>query len=139
MGLFSRILGQAEKKSTVKKTEPVRHAEKHEEKVIGPETMAATSVKNAMAGMGMLGSPHMTEKTVRGSEIGVYTFRIPVQIGKVGLRKAIEDRYGVRVMSVNISKTPGKTRRLGRQMGHTAGTTKAVITLEKGKSLELGV
>ena len=56
---------------------------------------------------------------------------------KTEAKKSVEKIYGVKVRSVKILNMPGKEKRLGRIIGRVPGFKKAIVTLEKGQSIEM--
>ncbi len=80
---------------------------------------------------------HITEKTVREGKGGKYTFVVSSGANKREVARAVESKYGVRVRMVHVVSMPAKMRRRGRQIGWKSGFKKAVVTLEKGATLDL--
>ena len=83
--------------------------------------------------------PVITEKSMESVGDKKYVFEVAVDANKVEIRKAIEQIFGVKVMSVNTINVPGKTTR-GRtgKGGRTADRKKAIIRLtEDSKTIEL--
>ncbi len=87
-------------------------------------------------------SPHISEKasflqeTHNDTRGASYVFRATKGATKHLLKKAIEDRYDVRVNSVHIINTPDKEVRRGKTIGHKPGYKKAIITLRPGNTIE---
>ncbi len=78
--------------------------------------------------------PVVTEKVTRlREEIQCACFRVSMTSGKVVIKKAIEEIYGVKVAKVRTVRMRGKLRRLGRYVGRRSGYRKAYITLKKGE------
>lgn len=78
----------------------------------------------------ILERPVITEKSVRLSQQGRYTFRCRTAANKIEIRRAVEQAYGVQVAEVNTLIVKGHTRRAGRaRPGRTADWKKAVVTL----------
>ena len=83
--------------------------------------------------------PVITEQSMEAVADKKYVFYVDVDANKVEIRKAIEQIFGVKVMSVNTINVPGKTTR-GRtgKGGRTADRKKAIIRLtEDSKTIEL--
>lgn len=81
----------------------------------------------------ILERPLVTEKSVRLSHLGRYTFRCRPRANKVEIRRAVEDLFGVKVKAVNTLMVRGKERKTGRaRPGRTAEWKKAIVTLEAG-------
>jgi large subunit ribosomal protein L23 len=74
--------------------------------------------------------PLITEKSVRLSQQGRYSFRCKPSANKIEIRQAVEQAYGVKVTEVNTLIVKGKHKRVGRaRPGKTADWKKAVVTL----------
>ncbi|MCX8510488.1 MAG: 50S ribosomal protein L23 [Verrucomicrobiota bacterium] len=81
----------------------------------------------------------LTEKASLLTEsLNKYVFEVAVHANKIEIRKAIEELFGKKVVSVNTSNHYGKARRKRTAAaGHTADWKKAVVTLAAGETLEL--
>jgi len=75
-------------------------------------------------------SPHISEKAAALQ--GVYVFKVSRNANKISLKKALEDRYGINVQSINVLNSRAKKRRRGMTLGHKPGYKKAIITLKEG-------
>lgn len=82
--------------------------------------------------------PIITEKTMALGQSGQFTFLVKPSAKKHAIAKAIEILFKVKVTRVNILKNHGKTRSSGKtRLKHTtASKKKAIVTLEKGQSIE---
>ncbi|MEZ6005314.1 MAG: 50S ribosomal protein L23 [Planctomycetota bacterium] len=82
--------------------------------------------------------PVMTEK---GSDDihtrNAYHFRVPTNAGKIEVRQAVEQVFGVRVRSVNTIKVNGKVRRRGYAVGTKPDWKKAIVTLHPDDSIDV--
>ena len=58
--------------------------------------------------------PLITEKSVRLSQQGRYSFRCKTGANKIEIRQAVEQAYDVKVANVNTLTVKGKTKRVGR-------------------------
>mgnify|MGYP001589627494 CR=1 FL=1 len=81
--------------------------------------------------------PVITEKAVTLAGSNKYVFKVWQKTNKVEVRKAIEKLYGVKVKDVRVINTPGKKRQVGRFEGWKPGFKKAIVTLEKGHTIEV--
>jgi large subunit ribosomal protein L23 len=88
----------------------------------------------------VLKSPVVTEKSVLLKEATsdegegqVLTFRVNRRAGKIQIRKAIEEIFGVKVAKVRTIQYEGKMKKRGRYEGRRASWKKAYITLKKGE------
>jgi large subunit ribosomal protein L23 len=81
----------------------------------------------------------LTEKAALLSEgLNKYVFEVAPHANKIEIRKAIEELFGKRVISVNTSHCAGKQRRKRTaHAGRTANWKKAIVTLAAGERLEL--
>jgi large subunit ribosomal protein L23 len=74
--------------------------------------------------------PLITEKSVRLSQQGRYSFRCKPSANKIEIRQAVEQAYGVKVTEVNTLIVKGKHKRVGRaRPGKIADWKKAIVTL----------
>jgi large subunit ribosomal protein L23 len=82
--------------------------------------------------------PLLTEKGASLQERGnQYLFRVDRKANKIEIKKAIEEVFGVHVVSVRTIRMPGKRKRMGRFEGQRPDWKKAVITVKEGESIEL--
>ena len=82
-------------------------------------------------------APAITEKSTMGSEHGQVTFRVPISATKPEIKAAIEAVYKVKVKAVNTSILKGKVKRFRGIEGSRSDVKKAVITLEKGHTIDV--
>ncbi|HLI06081.1 MAG TPA: 50S ribosomal protein L23 [Ktedonobacteraceae bacterium] len=83
----------------------------------------------------------ITEKSVKLQEQNKYTFRVALKANKIDVRRAVEQMFNVRVVSVNIMRMPGKPRnihRRGRMPRRIEAREwkKAIVTLAEGQTIE---
>ena len=57
--------------------------------------------------------PIITERSMMGALDNKYTFEVAIDAGKVEIKKAVEEIFGVKVAKVNTIKLPGKWKRMG--------------------------
>ncbi len=81
--------------------------------------------------------PLITEKGTAISALNKYVFEVSGRAAKAEVKKAIEELYGVKVVKVNVMNFQGKRRRYGRGTGRTRTWKKAVVTLQKGDTIQL--
>jgi large subunit ribosomal protein L23 len=84
--------------------------------------------------------PLITERAVRLSEKGKYTFVVARDATKPDIARAVEQHYRkdkVRVVAVNTMHVKSRLRGLARlrTKGHSAGWKKAIVTLAPGQRL----
>ncbi len=80
---------------------------------------------------------HISEKATDLANKNQYIFRVFPRANKTEIKKAIEELYGVNVVSVNIVKVRRKRRRLGRILGWRKAYKKAIIKIKKGQKIEV--
>lgn len=74
--------------------------------------------------------PVITERSMMGAQDNKYTFEVAVDAGKIEIKKAVEEIFGVKVAKVNTIKLPGKWKRMGVHVGQAPpDIKKAVVTL----------
>ena len=83
----------------------------------------------------------ITEKSVKLQEQNKYTFRVALQANKIDVRRAVEQMFNVRVVSVNIMRMPGKPRKIHRRGRmprkiEAREWKKAIVTLAEGQTIE---
>ena len=83
--------------------------------------------------------PIITEQSMEQGDIKKYAFQVAKDAGKIEIKKAVEEAFGVKVAKVNTVTVKGKQRRTGQYpAGYTATTKKAVVRLtEDSKTIEL--
>lgn len=93
--------------------------------------------------MQVLIKPILTEKQTAISEKfpNRYGFRVAPSANKVQIKKAVEDMYGVTVISVNTMNYAGKKKsrftKSGVINGKVPAFKKAIITLKEGEVIDL--
>ncbi|MBE3591287.1 MAG: 50S ribosomal protein L23 [Firmicutes bacterium] len=80
--------------------------------------------------------PIITEESMAGLQNQKYTFEVARNATKTQIKNAIQEIFKVKVLKVNTLRTPGKTRRMGKYVGRTPETKKAVVTLAPGSRIE---
>lgn len=81
-------------------------------------------------------SPVITEKTSALAQNNTYVFKVAKAANKIQIKQAIEETFGVKVLSVNTLNTKPKKKRVGRYTGTRKTYKKAIITLSEG-SIEM--
>jgi large subunit ribosomal protein L23 len=81
--------------------------------------------------------PIVTEKSMRGTTIGKYTFEVHRHSTKPVIREAVQRLFGVRVTKVNVITIPGRERRRGQHYYRESLLRKAVVTLAPGDKIDL--
>ena len=81
--------------------------------------------------------PVVTENSMEDAQAKKYTFKVAVDANKTEVKNAVEEIFGVEVAKVNIMNVKGKLKRMGRNVGMTAASKKAIVTLtESSKEIE---
>lgn len=73
--------------------------------------------------------PIITEKSMNGNTMKMYTFKVAKDANKIEIKKAVEELFGVKVAKVNTLNVRGRLRRQGRNQGYTPAWKKAYVTL----------
>lgn len=81
--------------------------------------------------------PLITEKAAEMATHNKYAFEVGIKSNKIEIAKAIEEVYGVKPTNVNIIRIDGKKVNYGRIQGKRKNWKKAIITLPKGKSINI--
>lgn len=82
--------------------------------------------------------PLISEKGMHGIDTkNVYPFEVRRRSNKVEIRKAIEEKFNVKVLQVRTLNMPGKPRtQRYYQAGSTKPWKKALVTLREGDRIE---
>ena len=83
--------------------------------------------------------PVITERSMNSVADKKYVFEVAPSAGKVEIKKAVEEIFGVKVAKVNTMIVPGKAKRMGAaRPGRTKDWKKAIVQLtEDSKTIEL--
>ena len=74
--------------------------------------------------------PVITERSMAAVADKKYVFEVAKTAGKIEIKKAVEEIFGVKVASVNTVTMPGKAKRMGAgRPGMTKTWKKAYVTL----------
>ena len=82
--------------------------------------------------------PIITERSMAGAADKKYVFEVARDAGKIEIKKAVEEIFGVKVAKVNTLNMQGKEKRMGaRPAGRRPSWKKAMVTLTAdSKSIE---
>ena len=82
--------------------------------------------------------PLVTERSMamRDDE-NKYAFRVHPRATKPQIRKAIEELFEVKVVSVSTMNVMGKAKRLGRFAGYRPSWKKAIVRVHKDQQIEI--
>lgn len=82
--------------------------------------------------------PLVTEKVTRIQEKeNKYAFEIDPHANKLEVKRAVEERFGVKVTGVRTLNVRGKLKRLGRFTGRKPDWKKAIVALAQGDKIDL--
>jgi len=86
----------------------------------------------------VLRKPLLTEKVAALQDSrNQYAFVVDPAANKIEIKRAVELKYSVTVLTVNTMTVRGKVKRLGRFVGKRADWKKALVTLKAGDTIEL--
>lgn len=80
--------------------------------------------------------PIISEKSVKEKEHNKYIFKVYLRANKSEIKKAIEDKFKIKVEKVNTVNMPGKNRKMGKYIGKTSQWKKAIVTVKEGQSIK---
>ena len=82
--------------------------------------------------------PIITERAMAGAADKKYAFEVAKDAGKIEIKKAADEIFGVKVASVNTLNVPGKAKRMGAgRPGTTRAWKKAYVQLtDDSKTIE---
>lgn len=91
--------------------------------------------------MSIIKKPVITEKmTEIGDKLKQYAFIVDRNANKIQIRTAVEELYGVKVVSVNTMNHDGKVKNRMTKSGFLTGRTnaykKAIVTLSEGETID---
>ncbi len=83
----------------------------------------------------------VTEKTVKLQEQNKYTFKVALAANKIEVRRAVEELFNVKVVSVNMIRMPGKAKMFRRKGAaprpqEAREWKKAIVTLKPGYTID---
>ena len=83
--------------------------------------------------------PVITERSMNSVADKKYVFEVAPTAGKIEIKKAIEEIFGVKVAKVNTMNVSGKAKRMGAaRPGRTKEWKKAIVQLtENSKTIEM--
>ena len=82
--------------------------------------------------------PIITERAMSAVADKKYVFEVAKDAGKIEIKKAVEEIFGVKVASVNTLTVPGKEKRMGAgRPGKRPDWKKAIVTVAAGEQIEI--
>ena len=82
-------------------------------------------------------SPLITEKATRVSEHGQVVFKVRLDADKAEIKDAVQNIFGVQVVSVNTLVQKGKAKRFRGRPGKRNDVKKAYVRLAEGQSIDV--
>jgi len=82
--------------------------------------------------------PVISERSMAAVADKKYVFEVATAAGKIEIKKAVEEAFGVKVAKVNTMIVPGKAKRMGAgRPGRTKDWKKAIVQLtDDSKTIE---
>lgn len=80
--------------------------------------------------------PLVTEKSMKLTEEGKYTFEVSKQANKIEVKEAVEKLFNVDVVKVNLISVKPKKKRVGRHEGYKSAYKKAIVKLAIGQRID---
>lgn len=158
MGIFDKIKFKKNKDGkTVEKTEKavvsdsakkeekekevakaVDVVKKTESKVKGKKVEKVKLRKKVVSGVrNVVINPLITEKSARLASEDKYIFAVDPRSNQIEIKSAISNMYGIIPVKVNVLNVKGKKVRFGRRKGKRKDWKKAIVTLPKGKKIDV--
>ncbi len=141
MSILDKFKSKKEKElkgEVVEETAAVKTDAPKTEKKEKTEKKATKKAKVIPADLsGVIVRPLVTEKAAVIAHAGQYSFLVAPNANRVAVRSAIKAMYGVLPESVNIQRVRGKFVRFGRATGQRSDWKKAIVTLPKGKTIDV--
>ncbi|MEK7532247.1 MAG: 50S ribosomal protein L23 [Patescibacteria group bacterium] len=141
MRLFNFIKKKKEEdaRKPVSGTPAVLHTPESEKSVKAAETSTqprrVEDSKKLM--LGILLRPLVTEKGTHLEAHGTYQFAVALRATKIDIARAVFARYGTKPVKVNVMHRAGKQVRFGRLQGKRSDWKRALVTLPKGKTINV--
>ncbi len=124
------------KKLSVKKTEKKTETQKTSDKKTKSKKQDINTASKK-AEINVLFSPHITEKAVALSAKDQYIFKVPTKSNKIEIKKAIGNKFNVKVINVRIINVKPKAMKFGKTKGWKKGYKKAIVKIKKGQKIDI--
>lgn len=124
--IVSDVAQTSEEKAVKKTTTPKKEAKKERK---------ARDVRSATTRVIL--SPLITEKAARLGVLHTYVFQVARGATRVEIAKAFKDLYGVQPTRVNVVNLRAEPVHFGRIFGKRAAWKKAMVTVPKGKEIQV--
>jgi len=84
-------------------------------------------------------APIITEKSMKDAKSGKFAFRVSIQADKKRIKKAVEEKFNVDVLSVSTMIVKGKKTRTGKRRNIILASPwkKAVVKVKEGQKIAL--
>ena len=82
-------------------------------------------------------APVASEKSYALIDDGKYTFIVPKSANKTQIKIAVQQVFGVKVVSVNTLNRHGKTRRTRYGTGKRPDRKRAIVTVAPGQKIDV--
>jgi len=125
------------KKPTIKKAEETKT--KNKEAVVKdntPEKNVSTILKKGFS-MKLVKHHHLSEKSHDFMAGNKYVFIVDASANKSIIKREIENRYNVSVISVHVILNKGKLKKWRNKVGRRTGFKKAIVTIKQGQKIEI--
>ena len=76
--------------------------------------------------------PVISEKSMDVAAMRKYTINVAPDANKTEVKLALEEIFDIEIAKVNIMNVKGKVKRMGRTVGRTPDSKKAIVTLKEG-------
>lgn len=119
----------------LKKQDKTKNEERSTPAIIDVEKTKTISSQARYADV--LVQPLVTEKGTRQNTLNQYAFVVALSANKIDVQKAVEVVYHVRPVKVNMARVRGRKVRYGKTAGTTNAWKKAIVTLPKGKTIQI--
>lgn len=109
------------------------------EKKTKERVLRKLTAKESPLAMRLLARPRVTEKAYAMNTLNKYVFEVTKTSTKKSVKRAVEEAYGVNVLSVNMTRLPAKKHLSGRKRtpSFKGAVKKAVVTVVEGQTIEL--
>ena len=87
----------------------------------------------------VINAPIISEKSTKDAGVFRFTFKVSKKADKLAIKKAVEGKFKVNVISVSTMNVKGRTRRFGARRIETAlpSFKKAIVQLKSGEKIDL--
>lgn len=84
-------------------------------------------------------SPLMTEKTIKEAGRGKFTFKVNLAAKKPEIRRAIEEKFNVKIVAIETAILKGRKKRVGKRRAWVklGPFKKAIVELLPGQKIEI--